>query len=263
MSASSVFLPGVVAVNAFREAVRDRVLYNLIFFALMMIGAAIFVGQISIGIERLVIINLGLSAISVFGLIMAIFIGVGLVYKEMEKRTLYSLLSKPIRRWQFLVGKYAGLLLTLAVNTSLMTLGLGAALYYVSRSFVRSDLTILIAVYFILLELALVTALTLFFSCFTTPMLSTLFTLGIYITGIFAQDIRDFGIVTRNPVILNVTRVIYYLLPNFHNFNAMSAASHGFAVPHALIAQNTLYALLYVAIVLIAASAIFSRRNMK
>jgi ABC-type transport system involved in multi-copper enzyme maturation permease subunit len=263
MSASPVFLPGIVAVNAFREAVRDRVLYNLIFFALMMIGAAIFVGQISIGIERLVIINLGLSAISVFGLIMAIFIGVGLVYKEMEKRTLYSLLSKPVRRWQFLVGKYAGLLLTLAVNTSLMTLGLGAALFYVGRPFVRSDSTILVAVYFILLELALVTALALFFSCFTTPMLSTLFTLGIYITGIFAQDIRDFGIVTRNPVILNITRVIYYLLPNFHNFNAMAAASHGFPVPHALIAQNTLYALLYVAIVLIAAAAIFSRRNMK
>src|SRR5580658_7171400 len=132
-------VPGVVAVNTFREAVRDRVLYNLIFFALMMIGAAIFVGQISIGIERLVIINLGLSAISIFGLVMAVFIGVGLVYKEMEKRTLYSLLAKPIRRWEFLVGKFAGLLLTLVVNTALMTLGLAAALLYVSKHFERSD----------------------------------------------------------------------------------------------------------------------------
>src|SRR5580698_2801280 len=113
-----------VAVNTFREAVRDRVLYNLIFFALLMMGAAILVGQISIGIERLVIVNLGLSAISIFGLVMSIFIGVGLVYKEMEKRTLYSLLAKPIHRWQFIVGKYAGLLLTLAVNTAFMTLGL-------------------------------------------------------------------------------------------------------------------------------------------
>src|ERR1700693_256793 len=119
-----------VAINTFREAVRDRVLYNLIFFALMMFGAAILVGQISIGIERLVIINLGLSAISIIGLIMAIFIGGCLVYKEIEKRTLYSLLAKPVRRWEFLVGKYAGLLLTLAVNTALMTLGLAAALYY-------------------------------------------------------------------------------------------------------------------------------------
>lgn len=77
-----------VALNTFREAVRDRVLYNLVFFALLMIAAAILVGQISIGIEKLVIINLGLTAISVFGLVMAIFIGVGLVHKEMEKRTL-------------------------------------------------------------------------------------------------------------------------------------------------------------------------------
>src|SRR6201981_1277027 len=124
-----------VAANTFREAVRDRVLYNLVFFALMMIGAAILVGQISIGIDRLVIVNLGLSAISAFGVVMAIFIGVGLIYKEREKRTLYSLLSKPIRRWQFIVGKYAGLLLTLFVNTCLMTIGVAVALFYVNRSF--------------------------------------------------------------------------------------------------------------------------------
>ena len=98
MSAAGISLPGVVAVNTFREAVRDRVLYNLIFFALVMMGAAILVGKISFGIERLVIINLGLSAISLFGLVMAIFIGVGLVSKEIEKRTLYTLLAKPIRR---------------------------------------------------------------------------------------------------------------------------------------------------------------------
>src|SRR5580658_5351931 len=148
-------VPGIVAVNTFREAVRDRVMYNLILFALMMMGAAILVGEISIGISRLVIINLGLSAISIFGLVMAIFIGVGLVYKEMEKRTLYSLLAKPVRRWEFLVGKFGGLVLTLAVNTLFMTLGLAAALFYVSRQFLRADATIVVAVYFTLLELAL------------------------------------------------------------------------------------------------------------
>jgi ABC-type transport system involved in multi-copper enzyme maturation permease subunit len=255
--------PGVVAINTFREAVRDRVLYNLIFFALMMIGAAIIVGGISIGIERLVIINLGLSAISIFGLIMAVFIGVGLVYKEMEKRTLYTLLAKPIRRGEFLVGKYGGLLLTLAVNTSLMTLGLAAALFYVGRPFVRSDASILIAVYFIMLELALVTALALFFSCFSSPLLSTLFTLGIYVTGVFAKDIRDFGDLTRNPVLQVATRILYYLVPNFHNFNAIAAASHGETIPFTLLLHNTLYALLYVTLVLLAASAVFSRRNLK
>ena len=252
-----------VAINTFREAVRDRVLYNLIFFALMMIGAAIIVGQISIGIERLVIINLGLSAISICGLVMAVFIGVGLVSKEIEKRTLYSLLAKPIRRWEFLVGKYAGLLLTLVVNTSFMTIALAAALFYVGRPFVRSDSSILVAIYFILLELALVTALALFFSCFSSPTLSTLFTLGIYITGVFARDMRDVGELTGNPSLNAVTRVIYYLVPNFHNFNAIAAAGHGESIPLSLVGQNTLYAVLYVTLLLLAASAVFSKRNLK
>jgi ABC-type transport system involved in multi-copper enzyme maturation permease subunit len=256
-------LPGVVAINTFREAVRDRVLYNLIFFALIMIGAAIIVGQISIGIERQVMVNLGLSAISIIGLIMAIFIGVGLVYKEIEKRTLYSLLSKPLPRWEFLAGKYVGLLITLAVNTFFMALGLAAALFYVGRPLVPSDVSILIAIYFILLELALVTAFALFFSCFSSPMLSTLFTLGIYVAGVFAPDIRDLGDLTRDSTIQFGARAIYYLLPNFHNFNVIALAAHGDAIPLALLWQNTLYALVYVVLLLLACSAVFSRRNLK
>jgi ABC-type transport system involved in multi-copper enzyme maturation permease subunit len=256
-------MPGVVAVNTFREAVRDRVLYNLVFFALVMIGAAILVGQISIGIDRLVIINLGLSAISIFGLVMAIFIGVGLVYKEIEKRTLYSLLSKPIRRWEFLVGKYAGLVLTLVINTLFMTVGLAAALLYVGRPSVHELIPIVIAIYFILLSLALVTAFALFFSCFSSPMLSTLFTLGIYITGIFASDIRDFGALTKSPLLKGATSFLYYVIPNFHNFNSIAAASHGEAIPIALVWQNSLYALIYVCLLLLASSAVFSRRNLK
>lgn len=256
-------MPGVVAINTFREAVRDRVLYNLVFFALLIIGGAIIVGQVSIGIERQVIVDLGLSAISIFGLVMAIFIGVGLVYKEIEKRTLYSLLSKPIRRWEFLVGKYAGLVLTLVINTAFMTVGLGAALFCVGRPFVRSDASIVVAVYFILLALALVTAIALFFSCFSSPMLSTLFTLGIYVTGVFAADIRDFGALTHSSFLRTATSALSYVVPNFHNFNVIAAAAHGEAVPFALIWQNTLYALLYIAALLLASSAVFSRRNLK
>ncbi len=256
-------IPGIVAINTFREAVRDRVLYNLIFFALMMIAAAILVGQISIGIEELVIVNLGLSAISFFGLVMALFIGVGLVYKEMEKRTLYSVLSKPIRRWEFLAGKFAGLVLTLTVNTALMTLGIAAALICVRHSFHRDDLSILIAVYFILLSLALVTALALLFSCFSTPMLSTLYTLGLYLAGLFAKDLRDLGTMTRSHTLGAVSQGLYYVLPNFHNFNVIAAVAHRESIPIALVWQNTLYAAIYIGAVLFCASAIFSNRNLK
>jgi ABC-type transport system involved in multi-copper enzyme maturation permease subunit len=256
-------LAGVVAVNTFREAVRDRVLYSLLFFALLMIAAAILVGQISIGIETLVIINLGLSAISMIGLLMAVFIGVGLVYKEMDKRTLYALLSKPIRRWEFLVGKFAGLLLTLAVNTALMTVGLAAALFYVKHSFDRADATILLAVYFILLKLALITALALLFSCFSTPLLSILFTVGLYVAGLFASDIRTFGHITGSRMLDAIAVAFSYLIPNFNNFNITASAAYGRAIPGKLVLDNTLYAAVYAAIVLLAASAAFSRRNLK
>src|SRR6516225_4808854 len=148
-----------VAANTFREAVRDRVLYNLVFFALLMMGAAILVGQISIGIERDVIISLGLSAISVVGILIAVFLGVALVAKEMDKRTLYALLAKPVRRWEFLLGKFCGLVMTLAVNTAAMAVGLYAALWAVQHPLQRSDVHILTAVYLILLKLALIVAL--------------------------------------------------------------------------------------------------------
>ena len=181
---------GVVALNTFREAVRDRVLYNLVFFALVMMAAAVLVGQISIGIEQIVIVTLGLSAISIIGLLMAVFIGVGLVSKEIDKRTLYALLAKPLRRWEFLTGKFAGLVFTLTVNTAAMAVALFLALYYVKHSLERADVAVLVAVYFILLKLALVVALAMLFSCFTTPLLAILFTAGLYVAGLFVHEMR-------------------------------------------------------------------------
>src|ERR1700686_5789203 len=130
---------GYIAFNTFREAVRDRVLYNLIAFALLMSGAAILVGQISIGIERLVVINLGLTAVSLFGVVIAIFIGIGLVSKEIDKRTLYTVLSRPVQRWEFIVGKFFGLAGTLVVNASFMAGGGFWALYYVFHQLPNLD----------------------------------------------------------------------------------------------------------------------------
>jgi ABC-type transport system involved in multi-copper enzyme maturation permease subunit len=254
---------GVVAWNTFREAVRDRVLYNLVFFALLMIASAILVGQISIGIEEIVIVSLGLSAISVIGLLMAVFIGVGLVSKEMDKRTLYALLAKPVRRWEFLLGKFGGLLLTLTVNTAAMAAGLFLALAYVKHPLVRTDAVVLVAVYFILLKLALVVALALLFSCYTTPLLAILFTAGLYVAGLFVGGMRTIHSPTMSQSMQTFLRWLSYLLPNFENFDVMSAAAHGRLIPASLVVQNTVYALLYCAIVLVAASVIFSRRDLK
>jgi ABC-type transport system involved in multi-copper enzyme maturation permease subunit len=254
---------GVVALNTFREAVRDRVLYNLVFFALLMMAAAVVVGQISIDIEQTVIVSLGLSAISLIGLLIAIFLGVALVSKEMDKRTLYALLAKPVRRWEFLLGKFGGLVLTLAVNTAAMALGLLLVMLYVKHTLERSDAVVLVAVYFILLKLALIVALALLFSCFTTPLLAILFTVGLYIVGLYVQELRNMPVEVLSPAMAAFTKWLSYLLPNFENYNVMALAAHGRAVPGVLIQQNTLYTVVYCTIVLTAAAAVFSRRNLK
>jgi ABC-type transport system involved in multi-copper enzyme maturation permease subunit len=252
-----------VALNTFREAVRDRVLYNLLFFALAMMAASIIAGQISIGVEETVIVTLGLSAISVIGLLISVFIGVGLVSKEMDKRTLYALLAKPVRRWEFLLGKFGGLVLTLAVNTAAMAMGLFLALLYVRQTLERSDATVFVAVYFIWLKLALVVALALLFSCFTTPLLAILFTAGLYVVGLYVQELRDLPKGVMTPGMAAFTKWLSYLLPNFENFNVMALAAHGRQVPGSLVVQNTLYTVIYCTIVLTTAVIVFSKRNLK
>ena len=172
-----------IASNTFREAVRDRVLYNLIVFALLLVAASFLVGQISIGIERQVLINLGLTAISLFGVAISVFIGIGLVSKEIDKRTLYTVVTRPVRRWEFIVGKFGGLVGTLVVNTVLMAAGFFAALFLMVRHFQRSDVSLLIAIWFIILQFVIVTALALLFSSFTTPLESAIFASLLFVVG--------------------------------------------------------------------------------
>ena len=251
-----------IASNTFREAVRDRVLYNLIAFALLLSGAAILVGQISIDIERLVVVNLGLTAVSLFGVVIAIFIGIGLVSKEIEKRTLYTVLSRPVRRWEFIVGKFFGLAGTLVVNTFFMAIGVFAALLYVSHKFTRPDVLILIALYFIVLQFLILCALALLFSSFSSPLLSAVFAFSLFVIGSFAEDLRGFAALTHGVTRWLATGAAY-LVPNFSAFNVIMPVAHGQPISGQLILQTTMYALFYAAMVLSGAVLIFERRNLK
>ena len=252
-----------IAWHAYKESVRERVLYNLVVFALLLIGAAILFGSISVGIDYMIIVNLGLSSISVFGLFMAVFIGIGLVWKEIDRRTIYSVLAKPVRRWEFIIGKYFGLMLTLIINTAIMTAGFYLALAYQKKTLELPDLAALQAIYFILLQLAIVVALALLFSCVSTPILSAAFTLSLYVIGSFLSDIRWFGQETGSALVMNLTAALYYLLPNFSNFNVINQIAHENSIPSALLISNSLYALLYVTIVLSAAVLIFEEREFR
>jgi len=251
-----------IAFNTFREAVRDRVLYNLIAFALLLSGAAIFVGQISIDIERLVVVNLGLTAVTLFGVVIAIFIGIGLVSKEIEKRTLYTVLSRPVRRWEFIVGKFFGLAGTLVVNTFFMAIGVFAALLYVTHRFSAQDAWILVALYFIVLEFLIICSLSLLFSSFSSPLLSAVFAFSLFVIGSFADDLRGFAALTHGAARWVATGAAY-LVPNFSALNVIGAVAHQQSVGAQLILQNTLYALFYTAMAMSGAVLIFERRNLK
>lgn len=252
-----------IALGAFKESVRERVLYNLIVFAFLMIGAAILLGSISVGVEKLILVNLGLTAICWFGLLISIFLGIGLVSKEIERRTIYSILSKPVSRAEFILGKYAGLLLTLLVNTAIMTVGFYVALALQARGLVLIDFSSLVAVYFILLQLAIVVGIALFFSCVSTPIFSAVFTFCLFVIGNFSSGIRSFGDSSGNPVLAKVSALIYYVLPNFGNFNVIDKAAHGLHIPALLITANTSYALLYIAVLLSGAILVFEEREFK
>jgi ABC-type transport system involved in multi-copper enzyme maturation permease subunit len=251
-----------IASNTFREAVRDRVLYNLIAFALLLSGAAILVGQISIDIERLVVVNLGLTAVSLFGVVIAIFIGIGLVSKEIERRTLYTVLSRPVRRWEFIVGKFFGLAGTLAVNTFFMALGVFAALFYVAHKFSATDTGILIALYFIILEFLIICSLALLFSSFSSPLLSAVFAFALFVIGSFADDLRGFASMAHGFTRW-VSTGVAYLVPNFSSLNVISAVAHEQPLGSQLILHNTFYALFYTLMALSGAVLIFERRNLK
>ncbi len=253
---------GLIASNTFREAVRDRVLYNLIAFALLMSGASILVGQISIDIERLVVINLGLTAVSLFGIVIAIFIGIGLVSKEIDRRTLYTVLSRPVRRWEFIVGKFVGLAGTLVVNTIFMAVGVFGALLYVSHHFQTSDSGLLVALYFIILQFLIITSLALFFSSFSSPLMSAVFAFSLFVIGTFAEDLRGFAGMASGVARWLATGAAY-LVPNFSALNVISSVAHEQPVSGQLIFYNTAYALIYTTMALCGAVLIFERRNLK
>ena len=251
-----------IASNTFREAVRDRVLYNLIAFALLLSAGAVLVGQISIEIERLVVVNLGLTAVSLFGIVIAIFIGIGLVSKEIERRTLYTVLSRPVRRWEFIVGKFFGLAGTLVVNTFFMAIGVFGALLYVAHRFTAPDAYIFVALYFIVLEFLIICSLSLLFSSFSSPLLSAVFAFSLFVIGSFADDLRGFAGFTHG-ITRWIATAAAYVVPNFSALNVINTVAHQQSIGVQLVIQNTFYSLFYSAMVLSAAVLIFERRNLK
>jgi ABC-type transport system involved in multi-copper enzyme maturation permease subunit len=250
-----------IALNTFRESVRDRVLYNLVLFALLLIIASLVLGRIAVEQDTKIIIDVGLSAMTGFGMLISTFLGVGLVSKEIEKRTLTNILSKPVGRSTFLLGKYAGLVLTLLLNAVVMTTAINAALAAATGGVSIAQLKFWPAAYLIFLELAIITAVALLFSCFSSPALSALFTLLIFLIGRWAPDLKLIAETSESLPVRSLCLILYYLTPNLANFNLINEAAHGDRISGAIVAGNSIYAAGYIMALVAASVLIFERRN--
>jgi len=254
---------GLVAWHVFKESVRDRVLFAIAAFALLLVGASVLIGQITAGQDVKIIKDIGLATLELAGVLMAVFIGVGLVSREIERRSVYSLLAKPVHRWEFVAGKYLGLVGTIAVNVLMMTVALFVVLGWLEGKMPNPIL--LKAVALILAELALLTAVALFFSSFSSSgILSAGLTLGVFVVGLFSEDLRGFDAIVNSPMAASAVRAIGLVVPAFSAFDIKAEVVSGRPpVPWTYVGMTLVYAASYSAALVGAAMAIFSRREFK
>jgi len=249
-----------IAMNTFKEAVRDRILYAILVFAIAMIASTVILATIGAGSGEKIVRDLGLGFISIFGVFIAVFIGIGLVHKEIDRRTIYTIISKPIHRFQFILGKYLGLCLTLFVNVAIMT---GALIGLIFAAEGLWDFRLAAASGMILLELMVITGVAVLFSAFSTPALSAIFTLSFFVIGRLLNDLRLFGEKYAGPLAREVIRGLYYLLPNLGRFNVSAEVVHGLPLGEVISAMTVLYGLLYIVTLLSLTVLIFQRRDFR
>jgi ABC-type transport system involved in multi-copper enzyme maturation permease subunit len=251
-----------IAANTFRETIRNKILYAILAFALFVIGMTFFLADLSVGDLARIIADVGLASIHVFGVIMAVFIGITLVSSEVERKSVYLILSKPVPRWEFIVGKALGLSLTLALTTLVMAL----VLFVVHAGYRyggRPEPGILVAAAGIYMELVLLVCLASFFSTFTTPVLSAIFTLSMFLIGHVTKDLVVFGARSSSPAVRWASRALFYALPNLENFNWKNEVVYDGIGVLRLAPLAAGYLLAYAGAVLILGCLIFSRKDLK
>jgi ABC-type transport system involved in multi-copper enzyme maturation permease subunit len=248
----------VIALNTFRENLRDKILYNLLLFALLVIGASVLLADLTITEHHRIVTDVGLAAINLVGVIIAIFVGIGLVSKEIEHRTVYTIMARPISRTQFVLGKYLGLVVTISVNVAIMLVMFLGTMWMHGAEI---HLGLLQAVVLIEVELLLVTAIALFFSTFSSSTLSAILTIGLYVIGHLTADLKGIAEQSTSETVKWVMNGLYYICPNLEVLNVKGRAALGMTIQLSYLSLATLYGLLYATALLIGACAIFQRRD--
>jgi Cu-processing system permease protein len=248
----------VIALNTFRENLRDKILYNLLLFAVLLMGASVLLADLTIMEHHKIMMDMGLAAINLAGIMIAIFVGIGLVSKEIERRTVYTIMARPISRTQFVMGKYLGLVITLAVNVSVMS----AVLLITMLTYrVPVHASLFQAIELIFIELLLVTAMALCFSTFSSSTLSAIMTIGLYVIGHLTADMKGIAEKSHNDAIKFVMTALYYICPNLEVLNIKGQAATGISVTATYQALATGYGVLYATLLVLSACAVFQRRD--
>ncbi len=249
-----------IAWNTGREAVRSKLLYTLLFFALVLIFASLVLAGISYIERDRILQDIGLAAIRFFAIAISIFVGVGLIHKEVDRRTVYTILSKPLSRGEFLIGKYVGLVATLWLQAGIMVAAFAAVslLQGAPLGIGHASAFALLAV-----ELAVVVAIATLFSAFTTPLLATLFAGGVWIVGNLTRDLRDLGADSDVDLVRQLTALLYGVLPDLSSFNLSLEAVHELPITASDVWLPVLYGAAYVTLTLLCAVSIFERRDFK
>ncbi|PSR15604.1 ABC transporter permease [filamentous cyanobacterium CCP3] len=252
---------GVIARTVFLEVIRDRILYLIALFALVMVIARVLLPDIAAGAENKILLDLGLAAIHLLSVIVAVFVGTGLINKEIEKRTVLVLIAKPVSRAEFIVGKHLGLTAVLAVLIA--ALGIIFVVLLGASGVPFSLGSIGLALLFMALEAALLVAVAIVFGVFTSSLLATLLTFAVYLMGHLSQDMVAFGELSENPAVQRLTNTLYLVLPDLERLNLRNAAAYGMELlpSAATLGGHALYGLLYTALLLAVAILVFSRRQ--
>jgi ABC-type transport system involved in multi-copper enzyme maturation permease subunit len=263
----------IIAGGVFRDSIRDRIGYGLVFFSIMLMASSFLLAQLTAGQDVKIIKDLGLAAASAIGLFIATFFGIGLVTKEVERRSIYSLLSKPVTRSQFIVGKYLGLVMTLLINLAVMAVAFYAVLWYLDLTTLDGskvaweapalDPRMLKAFALIGVELMFITATAIFFSTFSSPFLAVTLTFAVYVIGHFGEDLKNINTIVESLVLPYITTAVYYVMPNLSALDVKSAVVHGLPVSATSMLLATASCLLYIGALLVGSIVIFSRRDLK
>ena len=257
---SSLARVEAIAENTVREAVRNRVLYGLVFFALVLIGTGVLLSALSYVERERILQDVGLAAIRLFGAAIAIFVGVGLIHQEVDRRTIFTILSKPVSRSEFLLGKYAGLVATLWLQVAIMAAGFAAVSWLAGADLDAGHAK---AILLVGGELAVLVAVATLFSSFTTPMLASLFSAGFYLVGHLTRDLRELGAQSGIASVERATALLHQVLPDLEAFNVTLQAAHGLPIPAAEVWQPLLYGAGYITALLLLASLLFERRDFR